>query len=193
MVGTLSGKPICALFCLFEVSPALPLKRFQNWSDWWRPFWADPFEARSRTVSSFLASLLMATDGVMSMALCQQVVPQTAEHFSLWMIRKLFSSGGFSGCFLIWPSVRGVHSAFYSQNKCVANGSPAAHQTLGQQGGTGEDSHIHLADWTPSVAAIEKKKKWGVILGWESIHKGTWMGKVLRKTGLNRELIPHLL
>ena len=28
-----------------------------------------------------------------------------------------------------------------------------------QQGGTGEDSYIHLADWDLSVAAIEKKKK----------------------------------
>jgi len=31
------------------------------------------------------------------------------------------------------------------------------HETLRQQGGTGEDSHIHLAGWTSSVAAIEKK------------------------------------
>ena len=46
-----------------------------------------------------------------------------------------------------------------SKNKCVANSSPATHQTLGQQGGTGEDSYTHLADWTFSVAAIEKKKK----------------------------------
>ena len=33
------------------------------------------------------------------------------------------------------------------------------HQTVRQQGGTGEDGHIHLADWTLSVAAIEKKLK----------------------------------
>ena len=47
-----------------------------------------------------------------------------------------------------------------SKNKiCVANGSPATHQTLRQQGGTGEDSYIHPADWTLSVAAMEKKKK----------------------------------
>ena len=32
------------------------------------------------------------------------------------------------------------------------------HRTLRQQGGTREDSYIHLADWTLSVAAIEKKK-----------------------------------
>ena len=41
------------------------------------------------------------------------------------------------------------------------NGSLVTHPTLGQQGGTGEDSHIHLADWTLNVAAIEKKKKTG--------------------------------
>ena len=41
----------------------------------------------------------------------------------------------------------------------VANSSPATHQTLRQRGGTGEDGHIHLADWTLSVAVIEKKKK----------------------------------
>ena len=47
-----------------------------------------------------------------------------------------------------------------NKNKCVANGSPATHQTrLRQQGGTGEDRYIHLADWTLSVAAIEIKKK----------------------------------
>ena len=46
-----------------------------------------------------------------------------------------------------------------SKNKRVANGSPVTHQTLRQQGGTGEDSYIHLADWILSVAAIEKKKK----------------------------------
>ena len=35
-----------------------------------------------------------------------------------------------------------------SKNKRVANGSPVTHQTLRQQGGIGEDSHIDLADWT---------------------------------------------
>ena len=37
--------------------------------------------------------------------------------------------------------------------------SPASRQTLRQQGGrTGEDGHIHLADWTLDVTAIEKMK-----------------------------------
>ena len=45
-----------------------------------------------------------------------------------------------------------------SKNKCVANGSPVTHQTLGQQRGTAEDSHIHLPDWTLKVAAKKKKK-----------------------------------
>ena len=45
-----------------------------------------------------------------------------------------------------------------SKTKCVANSCPATHQTLQQQGGTGEDGHIHLAGWTLSVAAIEKNR-----------------------------------
>ena len=40
-----------------------------------------------------------------------------------------------------------------AQNRYVANGSPATHQTVRQQGGTGEDSYIHLADRTLGVAA----------------------------------------
>ena len=48
-----------------------------------------------------------------------------------------------------------------SNNNCVANGCPVTHQTLRQQGGTGQDSHIHLADWTLSVAAVEKRKRTG--------------------------------
>jgi len=31
------------------------------------------------------------------------------------------------------------------------------HQTLLQKGGTGEDGHIRLADWTSGVAAIVKE------------------------------------
>ena len=46
-----------------------------------------------------------------------------------------------------------------SKNKCVANSSPARHQTIWQQGGTGKDGHIHHADWTLGVAATQKKKK----------------------------------
>ena len=45
-----------------------------------------------------------------------------------------------------------------SKNKWVANSSPVTHQTLRQQGGTQEESCIHLADWTLRLAAIEKKK-----------------------------------
>ena len=51
-----------------------------------------------------------------------------------------------------------------ARTKYVASGSPVTHQILRQKGGTGEDSYIHLADWTLSVAAIEKKKK----KGWSS-------------------------
>ena len=39
------------------------------------------FQGRSPSVSSFHASLLQAIDGVMSLALCPQVVSQTSQHF----------------------------------------------------------------------------------------------------------------
>ena len=38
-----------------------------------------------------------------------------------------------------------------SKTRRVAKSSPVTHQTLRQQGGTGEDDHIQLADWTLSV------------------------------------------
>ena len=44
-----------------------------------------------------------------------------------------------------------------SKTNCVTLSSPATHQTLQQQGGTREDGHAHLSDWTLSVVAIEKK------------------------------------
>ena len=44
-------------------------------------------------------------------------------------------------------------------NVCPIAFQPYTHQTLRQQGGTGEDSYIHLADWTLSVTTIEKKNK----------------------------------
>ena len=47
-----------------------------------------------------------------------------------------------------------------SKNKRRASGSPVTHQTVQQQGGTGEDGHVQAADQTLSVAAIEKKKSW---------------------------------
>ena len=37
--------------------------------------------------------------------------------------------------------------------------SSVTHQTLWRQRGTREDGHIHLADWTFSVATIEKKEE----------------------------------
>ena len=46
-----------------------------------------------------------------------------------------------------------------NKNKCVANSSPATHQTLWQLGGIGEDGYIQLADWTIHVVAMEKKIK----------------------------------
>lgn len=45
-----------------------------------RRFW--PFRGRSTGASFFYTSLLQAIDGVMSSALCAQVVPQAPQHFS---------------------------------------------------------------------------------------------------------------
>ena len=46
-----------------------------------------------------------------------------------------------------------------SKTKCVANSHAATHQLLRQQWETGEDCHIHLAGWTLSVVAVEKKNQ----------------------------------
>ena len=70
------GKPICAPPRLSGVSPLL--KQIRCWSDWGWPFlvlsrkirWALP-----------LSSLLQAVDGVVSLALCPQLVSQAPQHF----------------------------------------------------------------------------------------------------------------
>ena len=57
---------------------------------------------------------------------------------------------------------RDAHFCKQQEQMCgQQQSSYTPHQTLQQQGGTGEDSYIHLPDWTLSVAAIEKKKKKG--------------------------------
>ena len=52
----------------------------------------------------------------------------------------------------------GMPTSADSKNNCVANGSPVTHQTLRQQGGTGEDSYIHLADWTRCYSDREEEE-----------------------------------
>ena len=77
-----SEKSICVPPRLSEVSPTLPLKRFQCSSV--RLTDDGPlssFEGRSSSASSFHASLLQAISGVMSLALCPQVVSQASQHF----------------------------------------------------------------------------------------------------------------
>ena len=81
MVSMLSKKSICAPPHLSEVSPTSPLKPIQCSSDsrwpalvlsrkivWWN------------TSLAFHASLLLAINGVMSLALCPQVVSQASQH-----------------------------------------------------------------------------------------------------------------
>ena len=94
MVSMRSEKPICAPSCLSEVSPTLPLKRFQYSSDW-RWALSRPFQGRSSSASTFHASLLQAIDGVMSLALCPQVVSQASQNF-----RSSEKQATCDGCFV---------------------------------------------------------------------------------------------
>jgi len=74
-----SEKPTCAPLRPSEVSPALPLK-YSNV----RLIDDDPFssfQGRLASTSSFHAPLLQVIDGVMSLALCPQVVSQAPQHF----------------------------------------------------------------------------------------------------------------
>ena len=77
MVSKRAEKPICAPPRLSEVSPTLPLKQFQCSSDWWWP----SLVLSMKSDSSFKASLLQEIHGVMSLALCPQVVSQASQHF----------------------------------------------------------------------------------------------------------------
>ena len=72
-----SEKPICAPPRLSEVSPTLPLKRFQCSDD--GPL--SSFQGRSSSALSFNASLRQPINGVMSFALCLLVVSQASQHF----------------------------------------------------------------------------------------------------------------
>ena len=73
-----SEKPICAPPRLSEISATSPLKRFQCLID---DGPLSSFQGRSSSTSSFHACLLQAIDGVMSLALCPQVVSQAPQHF----------------------------------------------------------------------------------------------------------------
>ena len=45
------------------------------------------------------------------------------------------------------------------RKKCVADSSPATHQTAWQQRGTRKDGHVHLADWAFSIVAMMMKQQ----------------------------------
>ena len=85
--------PICAPPRLSEVSPALPLKWFRCSSDWRWPSLVLSRKTSSR-ISSFSASLLQVINGVMSLALCPQVVSQASQHF-----RSSEKQAIYEGCF----------------------------------------------------------------------------------------------
>ena len=91
MVSMRSEKAICAPPCLSEVSPTLPLKCFRCSSDNGPP---SSFQGRLSSASSFNASLLQAISGVMSLALCPQVLSQVSQH-----LRSSEKQANCEGCF----------------------------------------------------------------------------------------------
>ena len=108
MVSMRSKKPICAPPRLSEVSPTSPLKQFQCSFDCMAL--SRPFKGRSSSASSFHASLLQAIDGVVSLALCPQVVSQASQHF-----RSSEKQATFEGCFARQSVCSGIslHSDMY--------------------------------------------------------------------------------
>ena len=79
MVSMCLEKPTYTPPHLSEVSPMLPLKRFQCSLTDDGPL--SSFQGRLSNASSFNASLLQVISGVMSLALCPQVVSQAPHHF----------------------------------------------------------------------------------------------------------------
>ena len=92
MVSMRSERPICAPPRLSEVPPTMPLKRFNiRLID---DGLLSSFQRRSSSASPFHGSLLQAIDGVMSLALCLQVVSQASQHF-----RSFEKQATCEGCF----------------------------------------------------------------------------------------------
>ena len=100
MVFMRSEKPICVPPRISEVSPTLPLKRFQCSDD--SPL--SSFQGRSSSASSFNACLRQAINGVMSFALCPLVVSQASQHF-----RSSEKQATCEGCFA-YQCVCSLHS-----------------------------------------------------------------------------------
>ena len=109
VVSMRSEKPICAPPRLSEVSPTLPFKRFQCSSDW---RWPSLILSRKifPGISPFHTSLRQAIGGVMSLALCRQVVSQASQHF-----RSSEKQATCEGCFArqSFCSVVSLHSCIF--------------------------------------------------------------------------------
>ena len=78
-----SGWYLCAQkspYVLHPVSPKFPQCCNVRLIDDGSPSWTPSFQGRLSSASSFHTSLLQAIDGVMSLALCLQVVSQAPQH-----------------------------------------------------------------------------------------------------------------
>ena len=90
---------------------SIPFKQFQCSSDWkWPPLVI--LIRKSFGWNSFYASLLQTIDGVMSLALCPQVVSQASQHF-----RSSQKQATCEGCFARRLSARSFPSALIYTNK----------------------------------------------------------------------------
>ena len=87
-----SEKPVYAPFRFSEMFPTLPLNSSNVHLTDDGPL--SSLQGRSSSASSFHASLLQAISGVMSLALCQQVVSQAPQHF-----RSSEAQATCGGCF----------------------------------------------------------------------------------------------
>ena len=67
-----------------------------------------PFQKRSQIASSFYASLLLATDAVMSLELCSQVAFQASQHFRSSKTQAT-CDGCFARSFPLTPAGSGEH------------------------------------------------------------------------------------
>ena len=136
-----SKKPICAPSHLSEVSPTLPLKRFQCSCCWRWPclVLSALFKEYRRAKRSFHASLLQAIDGVMPFALCPQAISQSPQHFRSFERQAACDTVAFPeslsaqpvpfipACIYIY-----IHSCWWSSSGCrtLTQASLCSHSTF---------------------------------------------------------------
>ena len=151
-----SEKPICASRCLSKISPKLPLKRFRCSSDDGPP---SSFQGRLSSAPSFKASLLQAISGVMSLALCPQVLSQASQH-----LRSSEKQANCESCF--------AHQSICSVISLHSGMSRAVHP---QESSKVDVDHWHISVWashsTFSLFVASSLNLWGWWHLWSDCHQ----------------------